>query len=310
MLVILLALSLAVGVSLAACGDGHEGSETVTQGNLTAQVTWESSRRNDTVYASLTLTARIPGAMGAPDELVTLHCVGTLTPIRTPSPTPTPTPGTIDDKLAMYGVKLTENWLDEHKDSVFVAVQLVGDAFARARKIGETSASAFKAVYGKVHIGWGNCSECLGNGGYTYGYQSKGDYYLIRFVSLSDPGLYANYKLRQVNNVIHELGHLFNHVMDRAPENLLTNDTDPYKEGYNELLVRGTDRNFHYGFASSLNERVWVQNPSNLPTEVFADQFLGWVCNKWEIDSKGNLTDAGAARSDWMIKNMTEWLKP
>jgi hypothetical protein len=306
-LLIILVLGLGVGLSLTACDPAGTYNFTTEYGTAKVVVTPATDASTpDSYTVTATITPSSGSGLSGP-----IVCSAILTKITDPG-TGTTEPGTetIDDELSAYGVTLTENWTDEHKDSVLVAVQLVADSFAKTRKIGETPADAFKAVYNKIHIGWGNCPDCLGTGGFTYGYQSIGDYYLIRFVSLSDPGTYADYKLRQVNNVIHELGHAFNKVMHKAPENLLTNDTDRYKEGYNELLIRGTDRNLYYGFASRLSERVWVQNPSNLPTEVFADQFLGWVCDKWETDSDGDLTDAGIARSNWMVKNMTEWLKP
>ena len=43
--------------------------------------------------------------------------------------------------------------------------------------------------------------------------------------------------------------------------------------------------------------------------EHFADMFLGWVYNKWEIDpTTGQLTQMGASRSSFMNLHMREWI--
>jgi peptidoglycan/xylan/chitin deacetylase (PgdA/CDA1 family) len=55
------------------------------QDNVTAFVAWDP-KSNWVLDASLTLTAVIPGANGAPSTTVTVRCIGTLT--RTSAPTP------------------------------------------------------------------------------------------------------------------------------------------------------------------------------------------------------------------------------
>ena len=53
----------------------------------------------------------------------------------------------------------------------------------------------------------------------------------------------------------------------------------------------------------------WQQTRDRTANEEFADMFLGWAYNQWEIDpSTGELTDAGIARSDWMNTHMAEWI--
>jgi hypothetical protein len=49
---------------------------------------------------------------------------------------------------------------------------------------------------------------------------------------------------------------------------------------------------------------------SNENFENFADMYLGWVYNKWELNPKrpGKLTDRGALRSGFMNTNMPIWI--
>jgi len=62
----------------------------------------------------------------------------------------------------------------------------------------------------------------------------------------------------------------------------------------------GTGSN--YGFASA--GFPWQQATNNVgsPSEVFADQFLGWTYNTWEDSNQGQ------RRSSWMDVNMASWL--
>ena len=205
----------------------------------------------------------------------------------------------LDNVLAKYGVKLKGKW-----DFRYIAALVLG-ILAVGNKLGDVSGKSpsdiFKAIYGKLTFTWGSCNECNGSGGYTYG-QSD-----IRFASMSGFN-HADWLLRARNNVIHELGHAFNWALNQAPELRLTDDM-----GFDDLLPRNPDSNSYSGFASPNNQRVWVQNRDTTASEVFADQFLGWVANKWETDAGdryGKWTPQGAARANWMNVNMVEWLYP
>ena len=85
-------------------------------------------------------------------------------------------------------------------------------------------------------------------------------------------------------------------------------DMNKYSSSYDPLLVRGSNSGSAYGFASANNSRVWVQNPATTASEVFADQFLGWVTNTWETNPDGSWTAQGTARAEWMNTNMTGFL--
>jgi len=234
---------------------------------------------------------------------------------------PSDTQTTLDQDLQGLGITLDGDptgWTFEHKYAVYYAALLVGHAFASARGNGETDVQAFNAVYGGINITWGLGTPGKANAAtgecatITTGGCTKSSHQ-INFASLAPSGTYPNdYSLRQINNVIHEFGHAFSWAKGGAPTLLLDdNMTNLSSPGYNQLLVRGTDPNLSYGFASSNNDTTWVQDSSTKAGEVFADQFLGWTRNNWETDPNyGGWSNAGNARATWMTTNMAKWLKP
>ena len=131
-------------------------------------------------------------------------------------------------------------------------------------------------------------------GGYTRG---------ARLISVISWFTYGDVSLRNRNFIIHELGHAFNWAMGGTPYIEMDKAIDE-----DLLLARSDDYSLNYGFASPLEERVWVQNPENKHYEIFADQFLGWTFDFWETGSDGSLTDAAFARANWMDENMLKWL--
>jgi RHS repeat-associated protein len=202
-----------------------------------------------------------------------------------------------------YGIKFVGEWDIRYKRAVYEAVRLVANAFTNVMRgdPAENFAEVYKTKETTLTFTWGNCALCEGGGGYTYSYHD------IRFESMAAVWR-PDYFLRSVNNVIHELGHAFNAVMGGAPVESLTRDMTS-----NPLLERGSNPFKSYGFASPNNQRTWVQNSSSSESEVFADQFLGWVRNTWERLPNNRYdvwTDTGKARSAWMTTNMAEWLTP
>jgi hypothetical protein len=96
----------------------------------------------------------------------------------------------------------------------------------------------------------------------------------------------------------HELGHAFVHAVgDSTPIDLLGDAI-----ANNPLLDRGSDTAGYYGFASDQNSpRLWQQSVGNAgtaTTEIWADMYLGWTSNTWEV------SPAGADRSAFMTNNM------
>jgi hypothetical protein len=146
---------------------------------------------------------------------------------------------------------------------------------------------------------------------------------MIKFASMSGEYQHNNiFKMR--NNVVHELGHLFNISIEArgwdTPYDVLARDMETNRD-----LRRGTDQNETYGFASPGNIVTWQQHscymddlskpypPCILSGEIFADQFLGWTYDAWDgtfdpVTQTYKLSDRGRARSDWMDENMRKWL--
>ncbi|MCI0553338.1 MAG: RHS repeat-associated core domain-containing protein, partial [Anaerolineae bacterium] len=184
-----------------------------------------------------------------------------------------------DGYFVEYGVEIDEDWDRNHKRSVIAAISIVGAKFAET--VGGTSAGAFRAAYGlndgdTFMVEWDeNCWGCRADptgcdAGTTrgdacvagFGYTNTENH--IEFASMSD----VEVPLRNVNNVIHELGHAFNLRLGRTPENALA---------VNQDLLRN-----EVGFYGDPSNRTWEASSGTNGSETFADQFLGWVYGKWD----------------------------
>jgi hypothetical protein len=185
-----------------------------------------------------------------------------------------------------YNVVFSGDWTDEYVNNVLQAVRLVGAAFSRATGGVASAVDAFKSAYGlndgdTFLFEWDpNCWGCrekpvaCDNGSVTgsacdpeFGFTVGENH--IEFASMS----VWDAPLRQVNNVIHELGHAFNVRLGRTPENALALHSD--------LLVRDK------GFYGPAKNATWQQSRDSSPSEIFADQFLGWTYGKWSSDYLG-----------------------
>ena len=185
-----------------------------------------------------------------------------------------------------YGISFNKKWSQKDKISAMIAVMIVGDKFAETLENGSSASEAFKEVYGlqdgdTFFFEWDtNCWGCREDppgcdlGTTTgdacvrgFGYTNSENW--IEFASMST----VEVPLRNINNVIHELGHAFNIRLGRGPENALAVRQD--------LLVNGA------GFFGYPNNRTWEASSGMNGTETFADQFLGWVYGKWGADPLG-----------------------
>jgi len=224
----------------------------------------------------------------------------------------TPPPST-EVLLARYGVTLADDWNTKDKLQALRGIQAIDSRF---RSVG----GSFREAYGTngrpiiLQMGlstenyyvYGICATIAAGGcsiGISKDKKTGGQVLLIVFMSLqgysSDPIRDA---MRRRNNIVHEFGHLFNTVMDGTPYDAVSADWDTLKQK--------DDLRSNQGFGSALNVRDWVMNSENVNYEVFADQFLGWVFNKWETGPGGNLTEDAITRSNWMNSNMSKWLSP
>jgi hypothetical protein len=78
----------------------------------------------------------------------------------------------------------------------------------------------------------------------------------------------------------------------------------------NDYLITGQKPYYNNGFyATKRTGWQWrLTDNKNDPGDIFADQFIGWVYDKWEIDAEGRMTELGRLRSDFMDKYMTQWI--
>lgn len=107
-----------------------------------------------------------------------------------------------------------------------------------------------------------------------------------------------------MNFIIHETGHAFDNALKQQPRTVLGNQTDPNLLGTASVNVN----NGFYGTQGECWQRR--QNGNNDNYEVFADQFIGWVNDMWEIDTHtGGLTTLGNNRKKFMDKYMLQWIK-
>lgn len=166
--------------------------------------------------------------------------------------------------------------------------------------VGASAAGAFQAVYGGVTFQWGNWAECDGGGAFTASAN------LIKFASMAADWR-PDKELRWRNLVVHELGHAFNQkffgkqvtpaalLAETQRSNALFPDRADYPAKHEPGWIGPNS-----GFASPQNVLVWQMSVSNAghPSEEFADMFLGWTFNTWEM------SEAGAMRAGWMGTNM------
>jgi RHS repeat-associated protein len=207
-----------------------------------------------------------------------------------------------------YNVEFSEGWSDEYIHIVLLAVRLVGEAFLEALTNTDsdlrTAGDAFKSAYGlndgdTFYFEWDeNCwgcredpkgcdagtttgAACVSGFGYTVGEN------WIEFASMSE----IDTPLRQINNVIHELGHAFNIRLGRTPEDALNLEDD--------LLVRDS------GFYGPARNITWQQSRRTSASEIYADQFLGWIYGLWGSDYRGPL------RADFMnrMNGQSGWVE-
>jgi len=75
-----------------------------------------------------------------------------------------------------------------------------------------------------------------------------------------------------------------------------------------ETWIVPTDKN--WGFAGRIGDiRLWQQSRSPEASEELADMMIGFAYNEWETNARGELTDDGRTRSNFMgMNNMAVWI--
>ena len=100
------------------------------------------------------------------------------------------------------------------------------------------------------------------------------------------------------NNVVHELGHVFNYSM------VTGSDIDPYAELGQAL---GNTLPSREKLRDGMNPYPWQQNTrstKNENYELFADGFLNWTYSSFKNNTKGIQT------SNWFDVQMSLWVSP
>jgi hypothetical protein len=233
-----------------------------------------------------------------------------------------------------YGISFSGSWPRQAKSAVYDAVRAVGARLSTLPALtGRSPSEAFRLVYRNgVNFLWDtSCYYCRPNS-YSQNYYhpciDKGDFGQtdpeckpVGGVTLgSDQIMFATLysdRIKARNNVVHELGHVFNNLAGGLPVQAVEaaySAAYAKKYGldcyYRENWPKRTNPDYgpNYGFASRKDERIWQMHysiGSDIYTEEFADMFLGWVFNKWEVN---NQTHAGTTRSDWMNEYMPGWV--
>jgi hypothetical protein len=199
----------------------------------------------------------------------------------------------MDANFAMYGTTFNGNWTSRHKQAVASAIQLVGNKLAGIRNDYETAAGAFNAVYRGVNFTWGDSGAGIGCLGTTGGGCTT-TRHQINFWSMS--GDIDNSQSIMVKNVVHELGHAYDWTFyDPASKTRASSSMPGSIVNSWDLFLRTNEPVPNY--------YDWQQHPSsmangNTPGETFADMFIAWTYDVWNVD---NAKDVAKAQ---------EWVKP
>jgi hypothetical protein len=188
-----------------------------------------------------------------------------------------------DGYFAEYGVTVDKKMNKRERSAIMAGIFAVGEAFAEARGQGESASEAFTAVFDPFSFVKEDREGCkfnsdtgnVGCGSFTYdNIQSD------------------------INNVVHELGHVFSNVVGGDPEAYF--DT-MYASQRNEIL-RPYD----------INEGIyWQQHPpppggNNPYGEMFGDVLVAWVFDAWNAHEL-NVDAVNSAKAD-TDRYMEIWL--
>jgi RHS repeat-associated protein len=200
--------------------------------------------------------------------------------------------------LADYGVTVNSNpnMTYKEKRAILEAVVDVGDAFAAERGLGESGAEAFSAVYDPITINRVDSFEHTDKDGNVHtinsGCETVGN--VITCASFGDKEWQRLQSV--INNIVHELGHVFDPVTD-------VHGTG--SSGLPDPFVR---------YASSIlhnNDFVqWRVNTSGGHNEEFANFFVAWVYGTWGPDADTPYAGVDSTPRNWMTTNMSQWLTP
>jgi len=164
------------------------------------------------------------------------------------------------------------DWSPDQKLAILIAAMLAGSKILHSHPGYGTSSAAFNSVYSRgVDFQLGNCGLCPSNGGYSSSAS------LVQFDNL----LTSDFSYG-INNVIHELGHIFNQITYLRRGEMPSDLASGFFPGAQGLGVRISDQ--------------------NTSQEYFADTFLDWIIGQFTTDIYG------VDRSSWMNNAIGGWL--
>jgi len=207
--------------------------------------------------------------------------------------------------LIRFGIKLVGNFTSHQMNAIMAGVVDVGLRMGGVTQ--KTATDAFQTAYGTKYKLLTFLKGTTGTEGECAGITAGGctsSAHLINFVSFAQ---------NAVNNVVHELGHVFNLATGRAAANQLSTDMS-----INTRLRREGIEGRYFGFGSTfrsfpLEWQMSINPPGNTNyiqsgSEIYADMFLGWVYNTWYTGNEMEEIANANARSGWMADNMGWWL--
>jgi len=217
----------------------------------------------------------------------------------------------VERTVSLFNISYIESWSLNAKFTIADAVFDVGYKFSSTYpRTWPTPWVAFRSVY-KNGVNFSFGTSCYGcrppsciNEGLFSGTSSAGEFCTPAFgvtystSQIEFASFYENDYLKGRNNVVHELGHAFDNLLDKIPSRVLGQTETWIFAGSECAFPHRTNEEYgpYYGFASPKGFFTWQMNPAADYSEEFADTFLGWVYNKWETDQIGNLTKAGQIR--------------
>ena len=189
-----------------------------------------------------------------------------------------------DGFFAAYGVEVDRNMTSREKLAIMVAISRTGKKIAGTRGKDETAAEAFTAIYNPITF-------------------TQTDTFDIGCVTGVNTVICADFTFENfqsdVNNVVHELGHVFN--------NVLGGTFADYGWTYAQPDIRNAI------LRPRTNGIDWQQNTLYDPTSTYAtgvemsgDMFVAWVFDAWNTDPR-NTGLVDQARNT-LNTNMANWL--
>jgi RHS repeat-associated protein len=191
-------------------------------------------------------------------------------------------------------------WTEEEIETITTAVKMIGRKLTNEFSkygINVTWGDAIYLALGTNLKFWRQLETCASQnnipGAGCYGqYVGGGTIYVYSNAPASEVA-------SDIRFPIHEIGHAFDSSTEHKGRNSVINkwasNPDFPRRGGSCLVET-------YGYFGTCYD--WQQSSESTAGEEFADMFIGWLYDRWEIDPEGVLTTDGQARFDFMNQLM------